>query len=138
MPITIQVLTWYAVQDIFEDYSSNMAPFFSEVGLRKFVLASELFVSRPYFIRHLTAKWDANISWFPLQFPFQRKWSKSELRTKNWNYTHLLSNLAREGVDKRFFNHSSFYIGIKFHVKVNSSLARSLQIEVDNRAECNF
>ena len=34
----------------------NTAPFFSEVGLRNFVLASELFVPRPYFICHLIAK----------------------------------------------------------------------------------
>ena len=34
----------------------NTAPFFSEVGLRKFVLAGELFVLRPYFICHLAAK----------------------------------------------------------------------------------
>ena len=38
----------------------NTAPFFfSEVGLRIFVLASELFIPRPYFIRHLTAPKDA-------------------------------------------------------------------------------
>ena len=34
----------------------NTAPFFSDVGLTKFVFASQLFVPRPYFIRHLTAK----------------------------------------------------------------------------------
>ena len=34
----------------------NTAPFSSDVGLTKFVLASELFVPRPYFIRHLTVK----------------------------------------------------------------------------------
>ena len=34
----------------------NTASFFSDVGLRKFVLASELLVPRPYFIGHLTAK----------------------------------------------------------------------------------
>ena len=34
----------------------NTPPFFSDVGLTKFVLASELFVLRPYIIRHLTAK----------------------------------------------------------------------------------
>ena len=35
----------------------NMALFFfSDVGLTKFVQASELFVPRPYFIHHLTAK----------------------------------------------------------------------------------
>ena len=35
---------------------SNTASFFSDVGLTKFVLGSELFVPRPYFICHLTAK----------------------------------------------------------------------------------
>ena len=51
------------MQDIFGDYSSNRAKerpntaqFSSDAGLTKFVLASELFVSRPYFICHLTAK----------------------------------------------------------------------------------
>ena len=34
----------------------NTAPLFSEVCFRKFVFASQLFVPRPYFIRHLTAK----------------------------------------------------------------------------------
>ena len=34
----------------------NTALFFSDVGLTKFVFASELFVPRPYCIRHLTAK----------------------------------------------------------------------------------
>ena len=34
----------------------NTPPFFSDVDLTKFVLVSELFVPRPYFIRHLTAK----------------------------------------------------------------------------------
>ena len=115
----------------------NTAPFFPEVRLRKFVLASELFVSRSYFICHLTAKRGAKISWHPLQFLFQRC-SQFESKTKNWNYTHLLSNLAKEGVGKRFFNFSSFYIGIKFYVKVNSSLARSLQIQVGNWVQMYF
>ena len=35
---------------------ANTPPFFSDVGLTKFVPASELFVPRPYIIRHLTAK----------------------------------------------------------------------------------
>ena len=57
----IQVLL---LQDISEDQSSNLTEdrhgltlhdFFSKVGLRKFVLASKLFVLRPYFICHLTA-----------------------------------------------------------------------------------
>ena len=128
MAITSQVSLWYMVQDIFEDYlgnratrvRSNTTPFFSEVGLRKFILASELFVPRPYFIRHLTAKWGAKISWLPLQFLFQRRWSKFELKTKNLNHTRLLSNLAKVGVGKRFFDLST------------SSLARRLQILVDN------
>ena len=37
-----------------------MALFSSHVGLTKFVLASELFLPRPYFIHHLTAKRLAN------------------------------------------------------------------------------
>ena len=55
MAIIIQALHCYAVQDILKDYSQivlreawpNMAPFFSEVGLRIYVSASELFVLRP-------------------------------------------------------------------------------------------
>ena len=34
----------------------NRGPFFSDVGLRKLLLASEMFVPRSYFLRHLTAK----------------------------------------------------------------------------------
>ena len=73
----VEVLFRYLVQDIFEYYSSreewpNTAPFFAEVGLRKFILASELFVLRSYFIQHLTAKQDAKISLLPLQFILQR------------------------------------------------------------------
>ena len=40
----------------------NTAPLFSKVGLRKFVLVSELFERNPCFIRHLTAKKPAKIS----------------------------------------------------------------------------
>ena len=43
-------------QTALREEQSNMALFFLDVGLRKFVLANELFVPRPYFIRHLTAK----------------------------------------------------------------------------------
>ena len=89
----------------------NRAPFFSELGFRKFVLTSGLFVPRPYFLRHLIAK-KAKTSWLPHQFLFQRRWSKSEIKMKNWNCTHLLSNLAKEGVGKIFFKLSSYYIGI--------------------------
>ena len=34
----------------------NSVPFFSDVGFTEFIHACELFVPRPYFIRHLTAK----------------------------------------------------------------------------------
>ena len=85
MAIMIQVSLRYSVQDIFKDHEfddyqtalrkarPNTAPFFSEVGLRKFVLDSELFVLRPYFIPHLTAKRISKISWFYLQFILQRR-----------------------------------------------------------------
>ena len=43
-------------QTALREVQPNMALFFSDVGLTKFVLASELFVPRPYFICHLTAK----------------------------------------------------------------------------------
>ena len=44
-------------QAVLREAWPNMALFFfSDVGLTKFVLASELFVPRPYFIHHLTAK----------------------------------------------------------------------------------
>ena len=65
----IQVLLCYAVEDIFEDYTSNRTktgmayttPFFCKVGLRKFVLVGELLLLRPYFVCHLTAKRPAKI-----------------------------------------------------------------------------
>ena len=43
-------------QTALKEARPNTAAFFSDVGLTKFVLASELFVPRPYFICHLTAK----------------------------------------------------------------------------------
>ena len=58
----------------------NTAPYFSEVGLKKFVFASELFVLRLYFIRHLAAKRPAKISWLPLQFIFRSGWLKPPLK----------------------------------------------------------
>ena len=112
----------------------GLRKFFSDVGLRKFVFASELFLPRPYFISHLVAKRGTKISWLLLQFLF-RRWWKSELKMKNWNYKRLLSNSAKEGVGKRFFNLSNFYIGTKFYVKLNSSLARSPQMQVGNWAQ---
>ena len=47
--------------------------FFSEVGLRKFVLASELFVLKPYFICHLIAKRREKILWLALWFILRRR-----------------------------------------------------------------
>ena len=81
------------------------------------------------------------ISRLPPQFLFRVRCSKSELNTKNWNYTRLLSSLGKKGVVKKFFDLSSFYVGMMFCVKVNShtpsSLARSLQIQAGNRAQIN-
>ena len=37
----------------------------------------------------------------------------------------FIVNFVKEGVGKRFFDLSSFYIDIKFHVKIVSSLALS-------------
>ena len=105
----------------------NTTPFFSEVGLRKFVLASELFIPRPYFICHSTAKRCAKISWLPLQFILRRRQSKLKLKWKISYYICLLRFLAKEGVGKRFFDLFQFQKGIKFHIKVNSSLARVFQ-----------
>ena len=56
MAIVTQVLHCYAMYKIFSkvthqtvgrEVQPNTSPFFSEVGLRKFVSASELFVLRP-------------------------------------------------------------------------------------------
>ena len=60
----------------------NTAPFFSRVGHRKFVLASELFVPRPYFIRHLTAKRSAKLSWLPLEIILRARQSEPKLKRK--------------------------------------------------------
>ena len=58
-------------QTTLREARTNTAPFFSEVGRTKFVLASELFVLRPYFIRDLTAKKPARIWRLLLQFIFR-------------------------------------------------------------------
>ena len=61
------LVTWYKIfsmithQAALREARPNTAPFFSEVGLRKFVFASELFVPRPYFVCHLTVKRSAKI-----------------------------------------------------------------------------
>ena len=83
-------------QTVLREMWPNMALFFSKVGFRKFVLASELFVLRPYFICHLTAKRAAKILWLPLQFIFRNWWLKPQLKRKIWNYTSLLWILLRE------------------------------------------
>ena len=114
-------------QAVLREARPNTAPFFSEVGLRKFVRASELFIPRPYFIRHSTAKRCAKISWLPPQFILRRRQSKLKLKWKISYYICLLQFLAKEGVGKRFFDLFWFQKGIKFHIKVNSSLARVFQ-----------
>ena len=106
MAIMTHVLRRYACkifskithQTALREARSNTGPFFfSEVGLTKFVLASELFVSRPYFICHLTAKRSTKISWFPLQFLFQRRWSKSELKTKKLKLHTFIVKFSKRG-----------------------------------------
>ena len=80
----------------------NTKPFFSKVGLIKFFLESKLFVSRPYFTCHLTAKRPLKILWVPLQFVFSSGWLKPQLKKEIWNYTSLFWILVKEGVGKRF------------------------------------
>ena len=106
---------------------SNTASFFSDVGLTKFVLGSELFVPRPYFICHLTAKRFAKDLVAGSSIYSSKKVVKTGIKWKIWNCTFLLWILAKELVGKRFFDLFAFYIDIKFHVKVISSLARVLQ-----------
>ena len=53
---TCKIFSKITHQTALKEARPNTAAFFSDVGLTKFVLASELFVPRPYFIRHLTAK----------------------------------------------------------------------------------
>ena len=94
-------------QTTLREVRPNTASFLSKVGLRKFVLASELFVLRPHFMRHLTAKRPAKILWLPLQFIFKSCWLKPQLKRKIWNFTSLLWILVKEVVGKRFFIVSS-------------------------------
>ena len=53
---TCKIFSEITHQTTLKEVRPNTAPFSSDVGLTKFVLASELFVPRPYFICHLTAK----------------------------------------------------------------------------------
>ena len=80
----------------------NPIPFSSKVGLRKYFLASELFVLRPYFTCHLTTKKPLKIFWVLLQFVFRSRWLKLQLKKEIWNYTSLFWILVKEGVGKRF------------------------------------
>ena len=47
-----KIFSKIAHQTALREMRSNKAPFSYKLGLRKFALASELFVLRPYFIRH--------------------------------------------------------------------------------------
>ena len=62
----------------------NMALFFFKVGLRKFIVARELFVPRPYFQRHLTDNTHAELSWLPLQIISCLGCGKSQSKYKVW------------------------------------------------------
>ena len=132
MALIIHVLVCYVVQDILKmtyqttlrEARLNTAPLFSKIVLRTFFLASELFVLRPYFICHLTAKRPVEISWHPPQFTFRSGWLKVQLKRKILNCTSLFWILVNEGVGKRFFILSSTKTCINFYVKDNSSLAR--------------
>ena len=92
----IQVLLCYMVQVTFKDYSSNCANrdvantalFFSKADHRKFVLTKRLFMPRPCFTCHLTAKNCAIFSWFHLQVIFSSR-LLPQLKTKIWNYIVL-------------------------------------------------
>ena len=114
-------------QTALREAQHNTVPFFSDVGLTTFVLVSELFVPRPYFICHLAAKRSAKDLMAGSSIYSLKKVAKLELKWKIWNCTCLLCILAKELVGKRFFDLFAFYIDIKFHVKVISSLARVLQ-----------
>ena len=61
----------------------NMAQFFSKACLRKFILAKELFVPRPYFILPLTDKRCVNLSWMTLQIIISIECCKLQLKQKH-------------------------------------------------------
>ena len=83
----------------------NMTPFFSKAGLRRFVLTKELFVIRPCFIDHLTAKKCAMFSWLSLQVIFGIWYFKLQLASL------IVSELENS---------------INLSIKVHSSLARPI------------
>ena len=134
MAIMIHALLHYACwisskishQTALREAQPNTAQFFSDVGLIKLVLASELFVPRPYFMSFDSRK----ICEIPRGWLFNLFFKEG---SQNWNWSgkfeiaHLLWILAKELVGKRFFDLSASYIDIKFRVKVISSLARVLQ-----------
>ena len=105
MAMMIQVLFRYLVHNTFEDYSSNYARtgtawhdtiFFSEVGLRKFVLASELFVLRPYLICHLTAKRSTKILWLSSIYS-SKKVVKTAIKEENLEIHMFIVNFSKKG-----------------------------------------
>ena len=123
--LTFCFVTWCKIfLKISHQTARREAPLFSKVGLRKFVLASELFALRPYFIRHVISKGPAEISSLLPQFIFRSGRLKVQLKMKIWNHTSLFWILVNKGVGKRFFILSSLKICIKFYVKRNSLLAR--------------
>ena len=123
--LTFWFVTWCKIfLKISHQTALRETTLFSKVGHRKFVLASELFALRPYFIRHLTSKRPAEISPLLLQFIFRSGWLKVQLKMKIWNHKSLFWILVNKGVGKRFFILSSLKICIKFYVKFSSLLAR--------------
>ena len=129
MVIMIHILLRYVVEDIiiFEDYSSNRAreaqantaPFFSDAGLRKFVLANELFVPRPYFKRHLTrfTKDSQRSSIYSL-----KKVIKTEIKVENLKLHTFIVNFSKRA--KRFFDLFAFYIDNQLISKSSSKSSR--------------
>ena len=68
---------------------------FSTAGLRKFILASELFVLRHYFLCQLTAKRPMKILWLPVQFIFKSQWLKLQLKEENLKLHKFLVNFSK-------------------------------------------
>ena len=73
----------------------NTPPFFSDVGLTKFVLASELFVLRPYIIRHLTAKRFAKDLVAGSCIYSSKKVIRIEIRVKNLKLHMFIVNFSK-------------------------------------------
>ena len=69
-------------QTALREAQHNTVPFFSDVGLTTFVLVSELFVPRPYFICHLAAKRSAKDLMAGSSIYSLKKVAKLELKWK--------------------------------------------------------